>query len=84
MTTNYMLIKAPVGVHKSLPRDLPDISHSYGKGCRKDQHNVKSLLSSWYEHESTPAEPLKPDFQRMNRVAIINKVTSAKAAKSFR
>ena len=82
--TNYMLIKDQIGKHKSLPRDLPEITHSYGKAYRKDGHNVGALLASWQHHEPTGNSELKPDYKRMNRAAILNKVTSARAAKTFR
>lgn len=84
MHTNYLLIRDQVGKHKSLPRDLPGILHSYGKPYRKDQVNVGGLLASWHQHEQTPVQELKPDYKRMNKIAILNKVTSARAAKSFR
>ena len=81
---NYLLLRSSIGQVRPTSRDLPQIGHSYGKPNRKDQFNVKELLTSWNQTESTVANSSTRDFAKMNKLAIAQHVVNAKEAATFR
>ncbi len=60
------------------------MSHSYGKSLRKDEFNAAKLLSSWNEHINTLNEDETKDYNKMNKLAILNKITSPRGVETFR
>merc|ERR1712025_538677 len=82
---NYLLIRDQVGQQKQPTQgDLPSINHAYGKPYRKDSHNAAALLSSWHNHTNTTPMQQPHDYKRMNKAAVISKVTTARGATDFR
>ena len=44
MHKNILLLKDEVGKTKPVTRDLPEITHRYGKVIEKDKFNAKACL----------------------------------------
>ena len=56
----------------------------YGKKNIADQFGAGSLVSSWNNHKASVVENSIQDYCRVNKLALKNKVTDAKALKEFR
>ena len=72
-----------VGKHMSLPRDLHDPSHKYGRAYKPDTHHVAQLMASWEDFRPTPIQSEKRDFKRMNKMAISRQITTARNTQLF-
>ena len=82
--TNCLLVKSDIGQTKPTTHDLPRGNHIYGKKSRPDEFGAGSLVSSWNETKQTVVVNVSQDFSKVNKMALKNKVTDAKALKGFR
>ena len=81
---NCLLVKSGVGQPKPFTHDLPAINHTYGKKNRPDHFNAGSLLSSWNNHATSLTEIRAQDFSKINKIALLKKVTDPKSLKEMR
>ncbi|XP_059193534.1 cilia- and flagella-associated protein 77 [Centropristis striata] len=88
MTTNPLIIKAPLGQSQSRGLSFPGPDFTFGtsSGCRDG--GVAEVLSSWSiprrRGESAPLQPLPPDFVTLNRDAVRSGLVTSKELSQYR
>lgn len=81
---NQLLVRSDVGCAKGSVRDLPSPDHRYGYKIKKDKESAGSLLSSWQMHSPTKAPLVQKDYNKMNKLGAVSKITKPKQVKNFR
>jgi Domain of unknown function (DUF4483) len=83
-TRNPLLLQSEVGRAKDCIRTLPPSDHAYGRKNEVSIENARSLLSYWEEHKPTKEIKVKKDYNKLNKLGVLSKITKPKQVKSFR
>ncbi|CEL93258.1 unnamed protein product [Vitrella brassicaformis CCMP3155] len=84
-TRNHLLVKDDVGRSKPTYFDLPGDSFKYGKALAYDREGAKEVTSIWVHHKPKPRPELRvQDFKKVNKMAIHEKLVTAKEQAALR